>query len=332
MIFNGIRVGEVTESALPEDPRRVVAVDRGRPHDADPHRHAGEARAPGPHRGRARSASSAASPAPPLRRRPGQPLPTIFADRSDFQDLMESGAHHRAPGRRRARAGRHGRLRQRRPDQPHPPQCRALLAGAEQECARHRPIPRAGRAGGRARRAARGKARDATDDVQKLVRAVEPQRVARIVENVEGFTRDAWREPRGRLEHAARRGDASPAVSTRRAEARSRHRRPRQCRKGDRSGKGRPHGRQCRGAGATPSTRSAWGASSRTRTTSPRRWGKNREVINNALRDAASLIASLNATAPKLDSAVAEIDATRQGHRPDQGRRTVDNLDTFSQI
>ena len=59
--------------------------------------------------------------------------------------------------------------------------------------------------------------------------------------------------------------------------------------------------------------------------------GQNREVINNALRDAASLIASLNATAPKLDSAVAEIDELAKAIDPAKVGRTVDNLDTFTQ-
>ena len=68
---------------------------RGRPHDADPHRHPGEARAPGPHRGRDRSLSSAATPAlRRSRRRPG----------SSFRRFLPIGPTSRTSWRRRARS------------------------------------------------------------------------------------------------------------------------------------------------------------------------------------------------------------------------------------
>lgn len=89
--FNGLRVGEVTEiSLLPEDPRRVVAivqVDRSTPIRSD-------TRARLEYQGLTGVATIALSGgepgAPPLTPGPGQPLPTIFADRSDFQDLIET--------------------------------------------------------------------------------------------------------------------------------------------------------------------------------------------------------------------------------------------------
>jgi phospholipid/cholesterol/gamma-HCH transport system substrate-binding protein len=91
VLFNGIRAGEVTEMRLlPEDPRRVLAiieVDRAIPIRTD-------TRARLEFQGLTGVGSIALTGgepgAPPLTAGPGQPLPTIFADRSDFQDLMET--------------------------------------------------------------------------------------------------------------------------------------------------------------------------------------------------------------------------------------------------
>ncbi|HEX2554936.1 MAG TPA: MlaD family protein [Microvirga sp.] len=91
VLFNGIRVGEATEiSLLPEDPRRVVAVievDRSTPVRTD-------TRARLEYQGLtgvAQVGLSGGEPgAPALVPGPGQSLPTLFADRSDFQDLIES--------------------------------------------------------------------------------------------------------------------------------------------------------------------------------------------------------------------------------------------------
>lgn len=91
VLFNGIRVGEVTEiNLLPEDPRRVVSVvevDRNTPVRTD-------TRARLEYQGLtgvAQIAFVGGEPtSPPLAAGPGQPLPTIFADRSDFQDLVET--------------------------------------------------------------------------------------------------------------------------------------------------------------------------------------------------------------------------------------------------
>jgi phospholipid/cholesterol/gamma-HCH transport system substrate-binding protein len=91
VLFNGIRAGEVTDMRLlPEDPRRVLAiieVDRAIPIRTD-------TRARLEFQGLTGVASIALTGgepgAPPLTAGPGQPLPTIFADRSDFQDLMET--------------------------------------------------------------------------------------------------------------------------------------------------------------------------------------------------------------------------------------------------
>lgn len=90
-LFNGLRVGEVTEiSLLPEDPRRVVSVIQvgtDTPIRSD-------TRARLEYQGLTGVAQiqlTGGEPgAPPLVAGPGQPMPTIFADRSDFQDLLET--------------------------------------------------------------------------------------------------------------------------------------------------------------------------------------------------------------------------------------------------
>ena len=91
VLFNGLRVGEVsTIELLPEDPRRVVAlidVDRSTPINTD-------TKARLEYQGLTGVANiqlTGGNPdAPRLEAGPGQPLPTIFADRSDFQDLLET--------------------------------------------------------------------------------------------------------------------------------------------------------------------------------------------------------------------------------------------------
>src|ERR687885_1773336 len=90
VLFNGIRVGEVTDiRLLPEDPRRVLAtaeLDRTTPIRTDTRARLEVNMLSGV----AQIALVGGEPgAPALTPGPGQPLPTIFADRSDFQDIME---------------------------------------------------------------------------------------------------------------------------------------------------------------------------------------------------------------------------------------------------
>ncbi|GJD53168.1 hypothetical protein OPKNFCMD_5939 [Methylobacterium crusticola] len=89
--FNGIRVGEATEvSLLPQDPRRVMAVvevDRATPLRADTRARLDMTMLTG-------VASIAlvggSADAPPLAPSGSDPVPTIFADAADIQDLMQS--------------------------------------------------------------------------------------------------------------------------------------------------------------------------------------------------------------------------------------------------
>jgi phospholipid/cholesterol/gamma-HCH transport system substrate-binding protein len=91
VLFNGLRVGEVRNiSLLPEDPRHVVAVvdvDKSVPINVD-------TKARLEYQGLTGVASiqlTGGDPnAAPLTATGGQPLPTIYADRSDFQDLLET--------------------------------------------------------------------------------------------------------------------------------------------------------------------------------------------------------------------------------------------------
>lgn len=89
--FNGVRVGEVTDiRLLPEDPRLVVVkieIDQSTPVKAD-------TRARLESQGLTGVASIALvggdSQAGPLKPKAGEPMATIYGDRSDFQDLFET--------------------------------------------------------------------------------------------------------------------------------------------------------------------------------------------------------------------------------------------------
>lgn len=89
--FNGLRVGEVSDiRLLPEDPRRVVAqvqIDRATPFKVD-------TRARLESQGLTGVANIALTGGEPeaaqLTPQDGQTVPTIYAERSDFQDLFET--------------------------------------------------------------------------------------------------------------------------------------------------------------------------------------------------------------------------------------------------
>lgn len=247
--FNGLRVGEVKEiSLLPEDPRRVVAiiqVGRDVPIRAD-------TRARLEYQGLTGVANiglSGGEPgAPPLVAGPGQPMPTIFADRSDFQDLIETA---RNIARRaddvlervgRVVADNEGSIN--RTVQNVERFSQALGENAE---GIDRFLAQVGQAAEKIGPLAE-KLDTLATNVDQVVRAVEPQRVTRIVENVDNFTQAL---------------------------------------------------------------------------------GENRQVVSEALKDAASLIDRLNETAPKLDSAISEISTLAKAVDPNKVRSTVDSAQAF---
>jgi phospholipid/cholesterol/gamma-HCH transport system substrate-binding protein len=248
--FNGLRVGEVTQiSLLPEDPRRVVAVvqiDASTPIRSD-------TRARLEYQGLTGVANiglSGGEPgAPPLAAGPGQPMPTIFADRSDFQDLIETARNIA----RRAddvleRVGRvvtdnEGSIN--RTIQNVERFSQALGENAE---GIDRFLAQIGQAAEKVGPLAE-KLETLATNVDQIVRAVEPQRVTRIVENVDSFTQAL---------------------------------------------------------------------------------GENRQVVSDALKDAASLVDRLNEAAPKLDSAVTEISNLTKAVDPNKVRSTVDNVQNFT--
>lgn len=249
--FNGLRVGDVTSlDLLPEDPRRVVAiasVNSNTPIRSD-------TRARLEYQGLTGVAnvglSGGEAGAPPLVAGPGQPMPTIFADRSDFQDLIETARNIA----RRAddvleRVGRvvtdnEGAIS--RTIQNVERFSQALGENAE---GIDRFLAQIGQAAEKVGPLAE-KLETLAANVDEVVRSVDRQRVARIVENVDNFTAAL---------------------------------------------------------------------------------GENRQVVSETLKDAASLVDRLNETAPKLDSAVAEIAAITKAVDPAKIGRTVDNVDTFTQ-
>ncbi|HEY8564283.1 MAG TPA: MlaD family protein [Beijerinckiaceae bacterium] len=248
--FNGLRIGEVKElSLLPEDPRRVLAiveVDRTTPVRTDT---------------RARLESQGLTgvqnialiggepSAQPLLPGPGQPLPTIFADRSDFQDLLESA---------RSLARRADEVLE-----------RVNKVVADNEGSIGRTITNVERfsqalsdnapgidrflasVGGAAEKIGplATKLETLATNVDELVRSVDRQRVAKIVENVDNFAQAL---------------------------------------------------------------------------------GDNKQAINDTLKDVASLAKSLNATAPKLDTALTDFSRVAGAIDPAKVGRVVDNADKFA--
>src|SRR4028119_2109759 len=134
-------------------------------------------------------ASRASGPGPPPRAAgPGQPLPTIFADRSDFQDLIETA---RTIARRAddvlERVGRviqdnEGSIN--RTVQNVERFSRALGENAE---GIDQFLAQVGQAAEKVGPLAE-KLETLATNVDEVVRAVDRQRVARIVENVDNFT------------------------------------------------------------------------------------------------------------------------------------------------
>jgi phospholipid/cholesterol/gamma-HCH transport system substrate-binding protein len=187
--FNGIRIGEVTDIALsPEDPRQVLArvdIDRNVPVRAD-------TRARLEYQGLTGVAQVALvggdAGAPPVAAEAGR-LPRIAAERSDFQDLMETartiarraddvlakvdsvvGGNAEGINRTVANVERFSRALS-----DNAPGMDRFLAQVGQAAERIGPLAE--------------RLETLSTNVNKVVEAVEPQRVARVLENVEGFSK-----------------------------------------------------------------------------------------------------------------------------------------------
>jgi phospholipid/cholesterol/gamma-HCH transport system substrate-binding protein len=149
-----------------------------------------------------------------------------------------------------------------------------------------------------------------TDDVQKLVRAVEPQRVSRTVENIEGFTetlsqnrenvsntlRDAARLA-GRLNESADKLDATLTDI----------------------------GALVRAVDASRINRSFDNIESFTATLKD-----NRQNVDQILKDAATLTAGLNTTRAKADSALDDVSKLMRAVDTGMVNRTLANIEGFS--
>jgi phospholipid/cholesterol/gamma-HCH transport system substrate-binding protein len=167
-------------------------------------------------------------------------------------------------------------------------------------------------------------------NLDQVVRSVEPQRVTRIVENVESFTQalgdnreainSTFRDAASltnRLNEAAPKLDA--ALSDLTAITRTI----------DPAKVGRTVDNLDRVVASVDSQRVARIVENTEAFT--KALSENRQAIDSALRDAASLVSRLNDSAPKLDTALGEINKLARAFDPAKIGRTVDNVDTFTQ-
>lgn len=251
VLFNGLRVGEVADiSLLPEDPRRVVAVvqvDNGTPVRTDTRARLESLGLTGV----AQIALVGGEPgAPPLTAGPGQPLPTIFADRSDFQDLLDTA---RALARRAdevlERVGRVVSDNEGSINRTVQNVERFSEALGDNAAGIDRFLEQVGQAAEKIGPLAE-KLDTLATHVDEVVQSVDRTKVARIVDNVESFTQAL---------------------------------------------------------------------------------GENREVVSQALKDAASLVKRLDDAAPKLNAALDDINRLTKSVDSEKVDRTVDNVDKFAQ-
>jgi phospholipid/cholesterol/gamma-HCH transport system substrate-binding protein len=333
VLFNGIRVGEVTDiSLLPEDPRRVVAtaeVDRASPIRTDTRARL----AVNMLSGVAQIALVGGEPgAPPLVAGPGQPLPTIFADRSDFQDVMEMARNlARRADDIMERVGRlvadnEGSIS--RTIQNAESFSRALSDNAP---GINRFLAQVGQAAERIGPLAE-KLEVLATDATELLRAVDRTRVARIVENVEGFTQ-ALGENRQNLTSALqdvaslakRLNDSAPKLDTALGDL----------------------GNIMKAIDPAKVGRTVDNAERFTaalNAVDPQRVGRivenidvftqvlgdNKQNVSNILLETAGLTRRLNDTAPKLDMAITDVGNVARALDASKLNRTIENADRFA--
>jgi phospholipid/cholesterol/gamma-HCH transport system substrate-binding protein len=333
VLFNGIRVGEVTDiRLLPEDPRRVVAVtevDRTTPVRTDTRARLEVNMLSGV----AGIALVGGEPgAPVLTPGPGQPLPTIFADRSDFQDVMEMArslarrADEVLEGLGRIVSENEGTISRTlqnvegfsRALGENAPGINKFLAQMGQAAERIGPLAE--------------KLEVLTTDATELLRAVDRQRIARIVENVEGFTQ-GLSENRQNVTNtltdvaslAKRLNDAAPKLDTALTDV----------------------GNVVKAVDPAKISRTVDNVerfSTALEAVDGKRMarvvenvdaftqalGDNKQNVANILQDTATLTRRLNDTAPKLDMALTDVGNAARAIDPVKLNRTIDNADRFA--
>ena len=331
VLFNGIRVGEVTEMRLlPEDPRRVLAlieVDRTTPVRTD-------TRARLEFQGLTGVGSIAlvgGEPgAAPLTPGPGQPLPTIFADRSDFQDLMETARNlarradefldkmNRLVGDNEASVNATVRNVERFSQalSDNAPGIDRFLAQVGQAAERVGPLA--------------ARMETLATNLDNLIRAIDHQQVSRIVANVDGFTqalgdnRQAVGEALRDMASLARRlNDAAPKLDAALADLGA------VAKAVDPAKVARTVENVDKLFASVEServTRIVANADAFTQAL-----GENRQAISDTLRDAASLARRLNDMAPRLDAAIGDVSGFAKAFDPAKIGRVVDNADRFAQ-
>lgn len=334
VLFNGLRVGEVTDiSLLPEDPRRVVSVvqvDKATPIRTD-------TRARLEYQGLtgvAQIALVGGEPsAPPLQPGPGQPLPTIFADQSDFQDLISTARTiaqkasdvlekvDRLIGDNEASVGRTvqnvERFSQALSDNA--PGIDKLLSQVGAAAERIGPLAE--------------KLEVLATRVDEVVQSIDRNRVARIVENVDGFTQalnenrqvvaDALKDAANLMKQL---NAAAPKLDTALTDITALTRSIDPAKVGRTVDNLDRFSQSLAGLETDRVNRILANVDSVTQSL-----GENRQVISDAVKDAGSLVKQLNASAPKLDSALTDVSNLAKAFDPAKVGRSIDNIDKFTQ-
>jgi phospholipid/cholesterol/gamma-HCH transport system substrate-binding protein len=347
--FNGIRVGEVTDiRLLPEDPRRVVAVVQVE--NETPIRTDTRARLEYQGlTGVAQIGLSGGEPAaPPLTAGPGQPLPTIFADRSDFQDLMESA-------RNIARRADDVLERVNKVITDNEGSINRTIQNVERfsdalgnnSAGIDRFLEQVGQAAEKVGPLAE-KLETLATNVDGVVRAIDKEQVARIVSNVD---QSAARLPAitenlqslaGNLNNVAGAIDRDRVARIVENVDKGAERVPAIAEKFDRlatTASDRVGPLADKLDGLANDADAVIKAIDRNRVSRivenvdgfTQTLNENRQVVNDALRDAASLVKQLSTTAPKLDAAISDVGNLAKAVDPQKIGRTVDNANKFAQ-
>jgi len=333
VLFNGIRVGEVTDiQLLPEDPRRVVAIteiERATPLRTDTRARLEVNMLSGV----AQIALVGGEPgAPGLAPGPGQPLPTIFADRSDFQDIMEMArtlarrADEVLEGVGRIVKDNEGAINRTlqnvegfsRALGENAPGLNKFLAQMGQAAERIGPLAE--------------KLEVLTTDATELLRTVDRQRVARIVENVEGFTQ-GLSENRQAVTNtlqdvaslAKRLNETAPKLDTALTDLGN------VVKAVDPAKVSRTVDNVERFSAALDAVDAQRvGRVVENLDSFTRALGDNKQNVANILQDTATLTRRLNDTAPKLDMTLTDVGNVARAIDATKLNRTIDNADRFA--